>query len=214
MKCYLIRHGITEGNQKLRFNGSGTNEPLTEEGRDALLRIEDVPEGAAIFASPLIRTVETAEILFPGIKPVIIEGIKEMHFGKLEGKNHEQLENDPDFRRWLESRGEMKIPGGESMKEFMARTGAALAEAYRTAADAGADCMYIVTHGGTIMALMSQLTGEDYQSFNVPNGAGYEIELTEDSGSGRLAAASWKNYTGALAAGEEGWIPPKYTPDA
>ena len=38
MKCYLIRHGITEGNTKLRFNGSGTDEPLTKEGRDALKR--------------------------------------------------------------------------------------------------------------------------------------------------------------------------------
>ena len=212
MKCYLIRHGITEGNLKLHFNGSGTDEPLTQEGRDALRKIEDAPEGAVIFSSPMKRAIETAGILFPGREPALIEGIKEMNFGKLEGKNHEELENDPDFRLWLESRGTIKIPGGESMKEFMVRTKAAFAEAYAAAKASGADCMYVVTHGGTIMALMSQMTGEDYLGFNPPNGAGYEIELTEDAGGKGLAAASYERFTGALTAGEEGWTPPQYTP--
>ena len=151
--------------------------------------------------------------MFPGREAAVIEDIKEMHFGKLEGKNHEELENDPDFRLWLESRGEAAIPGGESMREFMARTKAALAEAYASAKASGADCIYVVTHGGTIMALMSQLTGEDYLGFNPPNGAGYEIELAEDAGGKGLFASSYEQYTGGLACGGDKWESPQYTPD-
>lgn len=63
IKCYLIRHGITEGNTALHFNGSGTDEPLAEEGKEALKKIEGVKPGSMLFASPMIRARETADIL-------------------------------------------------------------------------------------------------------------------------------------------------------
>ena len=213
MKCYLIRHGITEGNKKLRFNGSGTDEPLSKEGREALRKIDGVSEDAPVFSSPLIRARETAEIMFPGRKAVVLDDIREMHFGKLEGKNHEELQGDPDFQAWLESEGMIKIPGGESMKEFMMRTAKALTEAYRAAAASDAGSFYVVTHGGTIMALMSWLTGESHLDFNPPNGAGYEIEIVAGD-EGRLKAASYDHYFGGLASDDDEWISPQYTPAA
>ena len=95
MKCYLIRHGITEGNNALHFNGSGTDEPLTEEGREALKKIEGVKPGSLLFASPMIRARETAAIMFPDAKPLIIDDLREMHFGIFEGKNHKKLDRKP-----------------------------------------------------------------------------------------------------------------------
>ena len=213
MKCYLIRHGITEGNKKLHFNGSGTDEPLSKEGRDALRKIDGVSEDAPVFSSPLIRAKETAEIMFPGRKAVVLDDIREMHFGKLEGKNHEELQDDPDFQAWLKSDGMIKIPGGESMKEFMLRTTKALTEAYRKAAASGAESFYIVTHGGTIMALMSWLTGKSHLDFNPPNGAGYEIELRAGD-DGRLKAVSYAHYFGGLASDDDEWVSSQYTPPA
>ena len=35
-----------------------------------------------------------------------------------------------------------------------------------------------IVHGGTIMAIMSSLTGGDYYDYQVKNGQGYEIELS------------------------------------
>ena len=212
MKCYLIRHGTTEGNKYLNFNGCRTDEPLSQEGRDAMTELEGVPDNAAVFSSPMIRARETAAIMLPGRESVIIDNIKEMDFGKFEGKNHRQLDGDPEYQAWLDSGGAMKIPGGDSLEDFMKRTAAGLAEALVRAKAAGADCMYIFTHGGTIMTLMSLLTGESYYGFNPPNGAGYEIEVeTDDRGNFTLQTA-YDRFCGGLRAGSDGWRPPQYTP--
>ena len=34
-----------------------------------------------------------------------------------------------------------------------------------------------VVHGGTIMAVLSELTGREYFSFQVPNGGGYRTRI-------------------------------------
>ena len=211
MKCYLIRHGTTEGNTALHFNGSGTDEPLTQEGRDALKAIEDVPEGSALFSSPLKRALGTAEIMFPGRDPVVIDDLREMHFGKFEGKNHNDLKDNPDYKAWLESRGMIRIPGGDSMEEFGIRVAKAFAQAYAQAKASGADTMYIVTHGCTIMVLMGWLTGEDYLGFNPPNGAGYVMDV-EPAGDGKSFTAAYEQYTGGLADQSGEWKQPEYTP--
>ena len=212
MRCYLIRHGQTEGNKALHFNGSGTDEPLTKEGRDALAKIEHVPEGAALFSSPMKRALETAEILFPCMDPVVIDDLREMHFGKFEGRNHNDLKDDPDYRAWIESRGEAPIPGGDKLKDFAGRVVKGFTEAYRTAKASGTDVMYIVTHGGTIMSLMGWLTKENYLGFNPPNGAGYELEI-EPAEDGKPFTVAYRQYTGGLADGSEEWKQPEYTPD-
>ena len=86
MRCYLIRHGVTKGNTALHFNGSGTDEPLTPEGRDALKEIEDVNRDRCFSQVPMIRALETAGILFPGRKPVVIDDLREMHFWHIRRK--------------------------------------------------------------------------------------------------------------------------------
>ena len=40
-QLYLIRHGITEGNLKGLYVGSGTDLPLCEEGRSQLYALRD-----------------------------------------------------------------------------------------------------------------------------------------------------------------------------
>lgn len=211
MKCYLIRHGQTEGNVSLHFNGSGTDESLTQEGRDAIKAIENVPENAALFSSPMKRARETTEIMFPNREPAVIDGFREMHFGKFEGRNHDDLKDDPDYKAWLESRGTIRIPGGDSMEELGIRVAKAFAQAYAKAKASGAHIMYIVTHGCAIMSLMGWLTGEDYLGFNPPNGAGYELEV-EPSGDGKSFIATYRQYTGGLADKSEEWKQPEYTP--
>ena len=212
MKCYLIRHGITEGNKELNFNGCRTDEPLSAEGIAALKAVGGVPEEAMIFSSPMIRAVETASIMFPGRDPVIIEDLMEMDFGNFEGKNHLQLDGDPEYQAWLDSGGYDPIPGGESIESFIKRVSGGLRKAADKAMDSGADEMYIVAHGGTIMAAMSYLTGEDYFNFNSPNGAGYEMELEENDAGNALAATTYDRFCGGLRNGSSDWRPPQYTP--
>ena len=106
MRCYLIRHGITKGNTALHFNGSGTDEPLTQEGREALKEIEGVEPDSMLFASPMTRALETADILFHGREPAVIDDLREMHFGVFEGKNHKMLDGNPEYQAWLDVQAE------------------------------------------------------------------------------------------------------------
>ena len=212
MKCYLIRHGITESNNALCFSGSGTDEPLTEEGREALKEIEGIPSGYLLYASPMTRALETAAVMFPGVKPIVIDDLREMHFGKFEGKNHKMLDGDPEYQAWLDSGGIDEIPGGESIAGFSARTWQGFKEAVCQAAEKGEGTICIVAHGGTIMAIMSKLTGEDYFAFNAPNGAGYIIEVEIDDAGNVTASNAYDRFCGGLRAGSDGWRPPRYTP--
>ena len=212
MKCYLIRHGITEGNIALYFNGSGTDEPLTEEGREALKEIEGVTPESLLFASPMVRAIETAEIMFPGKKPVVIDDLREMHFGIFEGKNHKMLAGEPEYQAWLDSGGEAEIPEGDSLESFRNRAWKGFMEALAIAAHQEADTVYLVVHGGTIMAVMSSLTGKDYFDFNAPNGAGYIIEVEIDDAGNVTSSTTYDRFCGGLRAGFDGWRPPQYTP--
>lgn len=211
IKCYLIRHGITEGNTALHFNGSGTDEPLTEEGKGALKKIEGVKPGSMLFASPMIRARETADILFPHMKPMIIDDLREMHFGIFEGKNHKMLHGLSEYQSWLDSGGTARIPEGESIGSFRERAWKGFTEALAIAARQGTDTVYLVVHGGTIMAVMSSLTGKDYFDFNAPNGAGYIIDVEIDNAGNVTASTAYERFCGGLRAGLNGWRPPRYT---
>ncbi len=212
MRLYLLRHGITEGNKDRKFNGCRTDDPLSQEGRDALKAIEGMPDDVFIVSSPMKRAKETAGIFFPDADPLIIDDLREMDFGIFEGKNHAMLDGDPAYQAWLDSGGEGNIPGGETITEFGRRIMRGLGEAVRAATSKGADTLCIVAHGGTIMAGMSGLTGEEYLSFNTPNGAGYIIELETDDAGNVTAATTYDRFYGGLRAGSDDWRPPHYTP--
>ena len=96
-------------------------------------------------------------------------------------------------------------PHFDEMKEV-------LMEAVASAARKGADTLYLVVHGGTIMAVMSSLTGKDYFDFNAPNGAGYIIDLETDDAGNVTASTTYDRFCGGLRAGSDGWRPPRYTP--
>ncbi len=63
MRMYLIRHSITYGNTLGRYIGT-TDEPLCQEGVE-LLQKKIYPGVDAVYASPLKRCTETAEIIYP-----------------------------------------------------------------------------------------------------------------------------------------------------
>ena len=67
-KLHLIRHGMTAGNLQGLYIGSGTDIPLCDEGRAQLAELKErfeYPQVDTVFSSPMLRAVETANILFP-----------------------------------------------------------------------------------------------------------------------------------------------------
>ena len=211
MKCYFIRHSITEANAKKLFNGCGVDDPLSEEGKELIRPIDDTDINAPLFCSPMKRALETAAIMLPLHEPRIIDELREMDFGRLEGKNHEMLKDDSEYQAWLDSGGIDGVPGGESLEEFGQRVLTGFRKALSISASDGTDTIYLVAHGGTIMVLMCALTGRDYYEFKLPNGAGYEIDLEVDDAGNVVAAASYDRFCGGLRNGSSDWRPPQYT---
>ena len=133
----LIRHGETELQAQGRYQGA-VDVPLSGEGRRKLSAgRESLSTGgiyrdpAVVYVSPLKRARETASILFPKAVQVVIPELAEMNFGKFEGRNYKEMENDPDYRAWVEGMCLGKCPGGESREEFCARTCEAFLEVLR-----------------------------------------------------------------------------------
>ena len=84
---YIIRHGKTAMNHANLLQGS-SDIPLNEEGirqaREAADRLRDI-RFDYVFTSLLGRAVETAEIVVPGLEPVVDELLIEMDYGPFEG---------------------------------------------------------------------------------------------------------------------------------
>ncbi len=180
----FIRHGATASNREGRYVGK-TDEPLSREGRSALRMAGSrgiYPKVGYVFSSPMKRCVETAGILYPKMKPIVIPEWEEMDFGAFEGKNFRELKEDKRYQSWIDSGGTLPFPEGESREEFQRRCDAGLHRMLEVLSGApekpeGRKTAGAVVHGGTIMALFSRYGGGDYFDYQVPNGEGYLCTL-------------------------------------
>ena len=180
---YIIRHGATKSNKRHAYLGN-TNEPLSNEGGEQIIFYNEAgkypkeKDNLLIVSSPMLRCLQTKDILYPDTRAILLPEWKEIDFGRFEGKNYQDLNGDPDYQRWIDSGGVTAFPGGESRDEFVKRSMAGLEWCIECMEDYKQKSAVCVVHGGTIMAIMSSLTGGDYYDYQVKNGQGYEIELS------------------------------------
>ena len=93
---YLYRHGITKGNLNAQYIGH-TDLPLTS---DSVLQLRNIkahchyPQVSAVFTSPLKRSVDSANIMFPKNNPLVINELIEYDFGEFEGLTAEELKDN------------------------------------------------------------------------------------------------------------------------
>lgn len=169
MEILLCRHGATAGNLLHRHLGV-TDEPLCPQGRAALRVVDEAAD--LVYVTPLLRTRETAAILFPNARQEIVPGLAEMNFGDFENKNYLELSDHPRYRAWVDGWCEGPCPGGESRREFCQRTCAAFTRLVDQALEQGDERLRIVAHGGTIMAVGEgfALPKRAYFDWKVPNG--------------------------------------------
>ncbi len=193
MHVYLIRHGSTAGNLQRRYVGV-TDEELTEDAVQELrLARTRYPVPDCVFASPMRRCLQTAQLLFPETPAVTLEGLRECDFGDFEYKNYQELQGDARYQAWIDSGGAAAFPGGESRENFADRCCAAFVEGCREALEQRCASAAFVVHGGTIMAVLDRFSDphRDYFDWQTENGAGFSAELVcEADVSGSLAAES------------------------
>ncbi len=154
-KVYLVRHGETNWNTEMRYQGQ-RDIPLSEEGLKQATCIAHnlAPEKIEkVYTSPLQRAQKTASLIAEKhcLDICIEPDLMEIDFGKWEGRNFNELKKEEqDFaERWFFNPDKISIPGGEPYSVFKER---ALA-VYRRIQQ-GHKNMAVVTHAGVIRVIM------------------------------------------------------------
>ena len=176
----FIRHGATAGNLEKRYIGR-TDESLCPQG---VLQVQTLRrlglQADHLFISPALRTRQTANLLFPDMRPVIIEKLIETDFGIFEGKNAAELCGDAAYQAWIDSGCLAAIPGGESVCDFKARCCRAFSEAVMQLPDG--DSAAFVIHGGCIMAIWEAFARPHRDFYDTHIGNGDYIECVYQQG--------------------------------
>lgn len=188
MEVWLIRHGETAANASRRYSGA-TDDPLTPEGAAALRPLPGGEGVTRVYVTDLVRTGQTAAILFPGAAQTVIPAFDEMNFGAFEGRTADEMADDPAYCAWVAGDCVGETPGGESMASFQARVCAgfrALMDAVRE------EPLAAVCHGGTIMALMAAYgrPAKAYYEWYVGNGRGLRLRAEKRGGTWELTVLS------------------------
>lgn len=181
MNIWLIRHGLTLPGEEGRYQGF-LDESLSEKGK---LQLEQAPqEPSHVYTSPAKRARETASILFPCADQICIPGLWEMNFGVFEGRTFKEMENDARYREWVDGMCLGRCPGGESRASFSERVCNAFLdvlsqERERQQRDSAENDLFIVSHGGTQMAILERWGRpvRDYYSWQSLCGSGWLLEL-------------------------------------
>lgn len=183
-KLHLIRHGVTTGNLEGRYIGR-TDLPLCEEGKEEILQILDeyeYPKVSAVYASPLTRCMQTAELIYPGYSIRPVANLTEMELGTFENKKLDELNDDPHFTSWLENTLENPPPGGEDPVAFVARLIQGVDEIFRDMMAMDIHDAAVITHAGVITALLTSLglPRASVEEWKMRSGFGYTILMTPE----------------------------------
>lgn len=149
----LIRHGETDMNRELRFQGHlnvGLNATGLEQARRLAARMAG--EAAdAVYVSDLLRARQTAQPIAGelALQPVADEGLREQHFGRVEGMCVADIQRDmPEaWAGWRRFEEDFAMPEGESTRAFHARVMDAID---RLVARHPRQRVVVVTHGGVL----------------------------------------------------------------
>jgi len=181
MKIVFIRHGKTQGNIEKKYIGK-TDESLCKQGIDELSR-SIYPEVQAVISSPMKRCVETAKLIYPNHNAMIYKDLCECNFGIFEGKSYKELCGNPEYVKWLESNGTLPFPQGETNEAFIERSTAAFKNSVKKLKDCCCESAAYVVHGGTIMAVFSELAlpKKSFYEYMVKNGCGYICEYNSQT---------------------------------
>ena len=163
-RIFLIRHGATVLTAEDRFAGS-TNVQLSDEGRGQVRRLAARLQGenvAAIYASPLDRTMETARILAEphGLEVQTRDGLREISHGRWEQMTRKEVGQafPEEAAAWEKDPYTFAPVGGESGLAVTARALPVLMDIVRQHAAAN---VLVVSHKATIRLLLSSLLGFD-----------------------------------------------------
>jgi probable phosphoglycerate mutase len=167
-RLYLVRHGATGLTAEDRFSGSVGVE-LSEEGRGQVKRLAAriAHDGiAAVYCSPLHRTVETAALLAEPhrLAPTHRDGLREISHGRWEGLTRREVEERfPDeYAAWEADPFTFAPQDGESGLGVLAR---ALPVVREIVVAHPNETVLVVSHKATLRLILSSLLGFDARGY-------------------------------------------------
>lgn len=186
MSCrvYLIRHGETEWNTTMKFQGM-TDIPLSERGRQQAVSLGKRLAGLkpdAFYASDLVRAYETATIISgqQGMPIETVPGLRELNFGAWEGLTITEIKRlyPVTIKQWWENPFSIRIPGGETYSELIERSVNAIKEIVTRHSNGQ---VVVVSHGGAIRSIVGSVLGIDlgkYWRLGLHNGSLSILDFT------------------------------------
>src|SRR6266404_5794991 len=163
-RVFMVRHGATVLSAEDRFAGA-TDVALSDEGREQTRRLAARLEDekiTAVYASPLGRTVETAQILAGPhkLKVQTRDGFREINHGRWEQMTRREVEEEfpEEAAEWEKDPYTFAPVGGESGLAVTARALPALVDLVRKHPG---ENIVVVSHKATIRLLLSSLLGFD-----------------------------------------------------
>ena len=167
-RVYLVRHGSTQMTAEDRFSGA-IGADLSNEGQDEAARLgaRVKDDGiAAIYASPLSRSVDTARIIAGPCRltPVLREELREIGHGPWEGLTRRDVEErfPREYAAWEADPFTYAPPGAESGVAVLARALPAIREI--VTAHEG-QTVLVVSHKATIRLVLCSLLGIDARGY-------------------------------------------------
>lgn len=167
-RLILVRHGETEWNKSLRYQGQ-SDVRLNKKGIEQAARVRECLAGEkidVIYSSDLVRAHETAEIIAARHGMVEIcqsPLLREMNFGEAEGMIFDEIkERYPeiagDFKAWRTRSPEVCAPNGESITQLAARVAEFAGNLKEHKPE---ETVLVVAHGGSLQVLICLLLGID-----------------------------------------------------
>jgi probable phosphoglycerate mutase len=189
----LIRHGETDWNRELRFQGQ-VDVPLNATGHEQARRLAERlgAERLAVdhlVSSDLIRTRQTAQPVLGALLPalhidnVVDASLREQSFGLVDGMRVDdiKLQHAGAWENWLRFDADGGMPGGETTRQFHARVMDAVR---RLAQEYAGKTLMVVTHGGVLDMVWRTAKGVGLhgpRQSDIPNAGFNRVRLDGDA---------------------------------
>jgi len=167
-RIYMVRHGATQLSAEDRFAGA-VDVHLSDEGKFQAGRLaERLADDsiAAVYCSPMTRTIQTATIVTaPHTLPLIHrDGLREIHHGHWEGMRRADVEEQfpEEYAAWEEDPFTFAPQGGEAGVNVIAR---ALPVIREIVLEHRGQNVLVVSHKATLRLLISSLLGFDARGY-------------------------------------------------
>jgi len=157
LELWLIRHGETFWNAEGRIQGH-LNSDLSELGVKQAKELGKRLKGQefdVVYSSDSDRAKQTASFALPSAELNLDERLREISFGLIEGRTHEELTDEERdwFAHYRKDPYNHSIPQGESWKTHIAR----LAEWMSGLPSSGRVIAF--SHGGSVRAALFSIVG-------------------------------------------------------